>query len=213
MVKLPDDPWFSKEEHAEVVTRWLAENSSHPHDGLSAQFSYTAMSDEYVLSIVCHACEHVWDSGVSTVRLYASAAPPARIMVVRDWIAPILRRAAAVACFRMTMMAELAEWITERCARAGEAGVTYAALLEEAAKDRLCAPSDVDVVLEKLGFIRNWHPGHFYVVEGDKQRVRMVGSELVPEGPTITLPKDHPMHPGNSHNCDLDINWEDWYAA
>ena len=202
-----DDVW-------DGAAAWLQEHSTHPEIVVTAGRDH--FRREVSIHVACMACDHVWDSTMSYRTQFGLN--PAEAM--KNWIGPFMRRICAVPCFKLTLLAELAEWITERVLQAGYFGVEYSELLEEAVRDHLCAPSDVDVVLEKLGFVRDGAPGHLFVPSSvaldQKIDVRMVGSSIVPAGPRIRLPEDHPLHPGNSHNCDLPplfggetIEWED----
>lgn len=191
-----------------TIRAWLSDQGSHPYEATIASFRPVTDRDWYVFSVTCLACEHTWDSHIEGNALWSARASWA---FVNDWLAPFLRSVASAPCFKLTMFAELAEWITERVREAGPIGITYSELLSMAVREHLCAPSDVDVVLERLGFL----PKGAIYVPASVAEVEIHGSRLVLRGDmTVKLPEDHPDHPGNSHNCvgrtpTCHYEWED----
>jgi hypothetical protein len=171
-----------------TIRTWLAEEGSHPYEGLIAAFQPVLDRDVYNLTITCFSCEHTWESGISGVEIWNNRHS---WLWVYNWLTPFLRSIVSAPCFKLTLFAELAEWLTERAAQAGPLGVTYSELLDEAVEMHLCAPSDVDVVLERLGFL----PHAALYVPGGAVGVQLHGTRLIPSpDTTIRLPKGHPSY-------------------
>ena len=205
LLSLEDDP------NLPSIIKWIAEQGSHPKEELSAQFVVDRGLGRYTLWVACLSCNRTWDSSIT---MQAVAREANSWDFVNSWLGPFLRTISSTACFKLSLMAELAEWVTMRVLESEPEGITYGALLQEAVQDHLCAPSDVDIVLETLKFVDNWTARHIYVPNcADEVSVRLVGSKLHQEGPVIRLPASHPLHPRNSHKCARDlagVNFDWW---
>lgn len=193
------------DEHYSTMRAWIADQGTHPYEAMIASWGQLQPDvDRYTLSITCFGCDQTWDAHIGATELWAERANWAW---VQDWLAPFLKSIASAPCFRLRLLTELAEWLTEEVRAAGDLGITYSELVSTAVSEHLCAPSDVDVVLERLGFLPF---GAVFVPVGATD-LHMDGARLLlNHDEVIRLPIDHPLHPRNPLNCEqTDYEWED----
>ena len=176
-----------------AIKRHLEDEAGHPADDIEIWSGYDYAADQYSVRVFCRSCERKWETNIM----------PQMGRMDRDLIGrkviDLFKLVSRTICFRFSLVAELAEWVTQRVAAAGAEGVKYSSLLEEAMKEHLCSPKDVDAILMRLGF-RVEFPGvrpQFVANEAVKidmlMDVAYVGGVYIHEG-TVRLPAEHPLN-------------------
>lgn len=180
------------------VLAFISAEGQHPFEDLSIEIVNDPARDARRVVVACQGCERVWDLTVTNAALLnRNIQEPASLYVFR-LLHKFLMGVARTLCYKLSLVAELAEWLTKRVAEAGEKGVKYSALVAEAVDEHYCAAHDVDVMLERLDFDRDWGstsaPG---VLTYDDLMVDMtrIAGRIVND-PWILLPQGHPQRKG-----------------
>ncbi len=161
------------------------------HTDVEVKAGHDLARDVYAIDVWCHDCERKWSLDIT---YHSVSSGTAEQIVVRQ-VLPFVKKIARTLCFRFSLAAELAEWLTKRVAEAGAKGVKYSALVAEAVDMHLCAPQDVDAMLERLGFRVDFGGARFTATPADLPtlvEVCHIGGKLVHDG-WVMLPPDHPQ--------------------
>jgi len=177
----------NQEQH---VKSFLAEEGTHPYSDLIVLESFNIVRDEHRLAVSCAACEREWVLEVSRHTLMEGRSFHNGIL--ERHLVPYFKRIARTLCFKLSLEAELAEWLTTRVANAHPHGVTFAALAAEAVEEHFCGIQDVDAMLSKLGFMRDWECPPWSTRTEAPLEVHMVAGHLV-NNAWIHLPEGHPL--------------------
>jgi hypothetical protein len=163
------------------------------HRKVAIRSAWSDVADMFSITCVCASCEKVFrlnvaardiaKYGIHSTQTYEEGA---RLWVI-DELAAFYMLIAVEPCYGAREQALLAEWLTQRLAKAGERGMPYAQLIHEATQARMVPPRDADWMLRKLEFVEKWVP--------------LQNSGLILPGgwdgewtlPILTLPKDHPL--------------------
>jgi hypothetical protein len=185
------------------LRKFLEEQGQHPAEEIEVWSGHDLALDCYRIDVACMGCERRWTLNLTHHFMYgmqremgsASASAAYEEHILRQ-IIPFLKQIAGTLCFRFSLAAELAEWLTARVGEAGAKGVKYSALVAEAVDMHLCDARDVDAMLERLGFIVEFSDasvqqeakfGRCATIE-----VAMIGGQIIHD-PWVMLPEGHPL--------------------
>lgn len=179
------------------VKSFLAAQGQHPMGDLHIEVFYDYARDLQCVTVTCSGCERAWGLEINTramvegMRISATNRPmDGCTREVHKFLMGIAR----TLCYKMSLVAELAEWLTKRVAEAGERGVKYSALVAEAVEEHYCAEHDVDVMLDRLDFDRDWG-SEAYAARDDMIAVTHIAGRIVNDY-WILLPQGHPQRKG-----------------
>lgn len=171
----------------EDIKRFISAEGQHPVEGLQIDYGMRNDRDEYGARIYCEGCERAWETSTSTVVLSRMSGME---VVHKVWV-PFFKQVARTLCYKMSLVAEMAEWMTTRVAAAEPYGLKFSALTAEAAEFHLCDWRDVDTVLRTLGFDVEY-PAEVTERAEKTIEVAMIGGILVND-PWVRLPAGHPL--------------------
>jgi hypothetical protein len=180
---------------------FLESEGQHPAEDIVVQSGHDLSRDCYRIDVYCRSCERKWTLDITHQYIFnveQVSSREAQAMqeeaVIRQ-IVPFLKQIARTLCFRFSLAAELAEWLTKRVAEAGAKGVKYSALVAEAVDMHLCDERDITAMLERLGFRMDFGGMKFVATPDDLPtmvEVAHIGGKLIHDG-WVTLPFDHPL--------------------
>jgi hypothetical protein len=184
------------------LKKYIEDEGHHPAEAVEVWSGHDLAADCYRIDICCMECERRWTLNItrdfmfSMQREAVSTATGEALMrehLLRQ-ILPFVKKVGRTLCFRFSLAAELAEWLTARVAEAGAKGVKYSALVAEAEHEHLCDERDITAMLERLGFRMDFGAGFTAVAEDLPTMVEVahIGGKLIHDG-WVTLPFDHPL--------------------
>lgn len=179
-----EDP-FGVDGASSGIRQFLEEQGGHPAENVEIRSWREDHTDRFHLAVICGVCDRTWRLEVD-INLLARLSPSE---IMRDNIVPFFGKVSRTTCFRFTMAAELAEWITTRLAEAGARGTRYSELVREAIASKLCTASDIDLMLNRLGF----KPDTTLVRAYMRDDHVAAPWELLGSDPYLRLPKGHPL--------------------
>lgn len=176
------------------LKKFLEDEGQHPAEAIELGHSHDLAADVRRLHVRCHDCARTWDLVIPHEALRYGGGQELIMRKVQDFFLKIAR----TLCFKFSLAAELAEWLTQRVAAGGAEGVKYSSLLQEAVDEHFCDTRDVDAMIVRLGFRMEFrHLRGFDTARIDGPEMMMdvayVGGVYIHDG-TVHLPYDHPLH-------------------
>ena len=173
------------------IKQHLEDEAGHPAEDIEIWSGADYTRDCYSVRVFCRSCERKWQTDITTTMMRVDSDLIGRKVI------DLFKHVGRTICFRFSLVAELAEWVTQRVADAGAEGVKYSSLLKEATEKHLCSPKDVDAILMRLGFRVDFGHAHWdTATPADAYMnidVAYVGGVYIHEG-TVRLPAEHPLN-------------------
>jgi hypothetical protein len=181
----------------DLVKGFLDREGGHAADGLYIKHGWNHVLDQYDVLVLCSSCDRTWNLSISGGAL---AGRQQDHLIARVW-APFFVRISKSLCFRFSLAAELAEWLTAAVAECGESGSRYSSLVSEGERLHLCSPHDIDAMLVRLGFEQEWENDIGVPKYPVSYSCAMINGTIIND-PIIRLPAGHPLRTWDSPGSD-----------
>jgi len=177
------------------LKKYIEDEGHHPAEAVEVWSGHDLATDCYRIDVFCTECARRWTLNLTHQFMYGMQRESAFEEHILRQILPFIKKIGRTLCFRFSLAAELAEWLTGRVGEAGAKGVKYSALVAEAVDMHLCDERDITAMLERLGFRMDFGGMKFVATPDDLPtmvEVAHIGGKLIHDG-WVTLPFDHPL--------------------